>query len=122
MIPWPFPPSSGGNGRGGNSREEASRASQYLHDLADHSGARLYRAETLGNVSNAFSLIAEELRSQYSLSYYPTNAARDGSYRRIRVTVDQSNVVVQAREGYRAASDAQAQVQSESAPATRPRR
>jgi len=114
MIPWPSPRFPGGNGN-----DEYSRASEYLRDLAERSGARLHQADTLGNLSNAFSMIAEELRYQYSLSYYPTNAARDGSYRRVRVTVNQSNAVVRAREGYRASSDEHPQPVS--APA-RPRR
>lgn len=78
------------------------RATKYLHELADRTGARLYRAETIKDAAQAFALIAEELRHQYSLSYYPANAARDGAYRRIRVTVNQPNVVVRARAGYRA--------------------
>ena len=100
--PWPMPRPSGGS-----TKEEYKRASQYLRDLADHSGARLYQAKTLDNLVESFSLIADELRSQYSLSYYPTNTASDGSYRHIRVTVNQPNIVVHAREGYRAAGGAQ---------------
>jgi hypothetical protein len=50
-------------------------------------------------------MIAEELRHQYALSYYPTNAAHDGSYRHIRVKVNRLNLAVRSRDGYRAASD-----------------
>ena len=56
-----------------------------LQELADRSGGRLYEADTLYNLSQAFSTIAEELRHQYALSYYPTNAKKDGAYRRVRV-------------------------------------
>jgi len=124
INPWPFPRNRrfpGGRGRRwpfdplvtyqfprGGSRDEYGRASRYLHDLADRSGARLYHAETIGNVSQAFSLIAEELRHQYALSYYPTNATHDGTFRRIRVRVDQPDLVVRAREGYRAGGGEQA--------------
>lgn len=65
----------------------------------------MYQADSLQNLDNAFALIADELRHQYALSYYPTNAARDGSYRRIRVRVNRQTLVVRAREGYRAADD-----------------
>lgn len=92
--------------RGGGS-EDYRRGAQYLQGLADRSGARLYQADTLQNLDQAFSLIAEELRHQYALSYYPSNAARDGSYRRIRVRARQPNLVVRTREGYRAANDGQ---------------
>jgi Ca-activated chloride channel family protein len=90
---WPVP-----QGRG-----EYQRGEQYLRDLASRSGARVYEADTLRNLDGAFASIAEELRHQYALSYYPTNAARDGSFRRIRVRVSRANLVVRAREGYRAA-------------------
>jgi len=99
-VNWQFPR--------GSRHEDYVRAAQYLRDLADRSGARLYRADTTGNLKKAFAQIAEELRHQYSLSYYPTNTTRDGSYRRIRVRVEQPNLVVRAREGYRAAGRAPA--------------
>jgi len=95
FVNWQFPR--------GSRHEDYVRAAQYLRDLADRSGARLYRADTTGNLKKAFAQIAEELRHQYSLNYYPTNTTRDGSYRRIRVRVEQPNLVVRAREGYRAA-------------------
>jgi Ca-activated chloride channel homolog len=91
----------------GARRDDYLRAAQYLRDLADRSGARLYRADSTGNLKKAYSQIAEELRHQYSLSYYPSNTARDGSYRRIRVRVEQPNLVVRAREGYRVAPQTQ---------------
>ena len=74
--------------------------------FAERSGGRLYNADTLFNVQQAFSNIAEELRHQYALSYYPTNTAQDGLYRRVRVQVKIPNVVVRAREGYRAKGSA----------------
>jgi Ca-activated chloride channel family protein len=50
----------------------------------------------------AFSQIADELRTQYSLGYYPTNTARDGKFRKIRLRTTRKNVSVRARPGYRA--------------------
>ncbi len=90
----------------GTSSEEYRRGARYLQELADRSGGRLYEADTLYNLSQAFSSIAEELRHQYSLSYYPTNAKKDGSYRRVKVRVERPDMVVRAREGYRAALEA----------------
>ncbi|HZS03426.1 MAG TPA: VWA domain-containing protein [Blastocatellia bacterium] len=88
--------------------EDYKNAARYLQMLASRSGGRLYNADTLRDVSQAFAMIAEELRHQYSLSYYPTNAAQDGTWRRIKVRVDQPNLIVRAREGYRARNSAQA--------------
>jgi Ca-activated chloride channel homolog len=95
-------------GRGvviGGMKSEERRDSGYLRELAERSGARLYRTENLQSLDRAFRQIAGELRNQYWLSYYPTKAARDGSYRRLRVSVNRSNVVLRAREGYRASAE-----------------
>jgi Ca-activated chloride channel homolog len=93
---------------GGGTSDDYRRAARYLKDLADRSGGRLYDANTLYNISQAFSNIAEELRHQYSLSYYPTNAKKDGAYRRVKVRVEKTEMIVRAREGYRAAAETQA--------------
>ncbi len=79
-------------------------ADQYLDDLATKSGGKLHRADTLHSLPLAFEAIAAELRTQYSLGYYPTNAARDGGYRKIQVRAARKDVVVRARPGYRAPS------------------
>ncbi len=114
---WPFPfisfqfPGQWPQGRlpaPGGGAGDYSRGAKYLQDLADRSGGRLYYADSLQNISDAFSKIAEELRYQYALSYYPTNGARDGSYRQIKVQVKRTNTLVRARDGYRAVPETQA--------------
>jgi VWFA-related protein len=106
MFPqWPSRAPSGG---AGTSSGEYRKGARYLQELADRSGGRLYQADTLYNLSQAFSNIAEELRHQYSLSYYPTNSRKDGAYRRVKVRLEKPGMIVRAREGYRAASDAPA--------------
>jgi VWFA-related protein len=79
-------------------------ADSYLNDLANKSGGRLLRADTLNSLPEAFAQIAAELRTQYAIGYYPTNKARDGQYRKIKVTSTRKSVVVRARPGYRAPS------------------
>ena len=74
----------------------------YLKGLADHSGGQLYRADTLGSLPQAFAAIAAELRTQYTLGYYPTNRNHDGTYRKIQVKTLRKDVAVRARPGYRA--------------------
>jgi VWFA-related protein len=106
MFPqWPSRVPSGGVG---TSNGEYRKGARYLQELADRSGGRLYQADSIYNLSEAFSNIAEELRHQYSLSYYPNNSKKDGAYRRIKVRVEQPAMIVRARDGYRAATDAQA--------------
>lgn len=147
IINWPQPRGGRGGGRGrwpllqlmplqqwdnaqfpggqwpqrGQNRGEYESASEYLRQLADRSGGRLYRAETLGNVHSAFASIAEELRYQYALSYYPSNTAQDGTYRRVRVQAKLSNIVVRAREGYRAKGTPNGKDNGKDRPILRPR-
>src|SRR5262249_60000546 len=61
-------------------------ADSYLKALADKSGGRLLRADTLASLPDAFAQIAAELRTQYMLGYYPLNKERDERYRKIKVT------------------------------------
>jgi hypothetical protein len=79
-------------------------ADSYLKAIAEKSGGKLLRADTLGSLPEAFANIAAELRTQYSIGYYPTNSAHDGQYRKIKVSISRKNVAVRARPGYRAPS------------------
>lgn len=77
-----------------------STADSYLKTLAEKSGGRLLRADTIGSLPDAFAQIAAELRTQYLLGYYPLNKERDERYRKIKVETTRKNVVVRARPGY----------------------
>ena len=77
-------------------------ADAFLNKLAEQSGGRLLRADTLASLPDAFARIAAELRTQYSIGYYPTNANHDGLYRKVRVSTARKNLVVRAKPGYRA--------------------
>ena len=77
-------------------------ADGYLDDLAKISGGRLHRADTLGSLPAAFREIAAELRTQYSLAYYPTNTLGDGKFHKLKVRATRKGVVIRSRPGYRA--------------------
>ena len=83
-------------------KEMYAKAANFLMDLAERSGGRYYDVATIKDTGEAFERIAEELRRQYLLGYYPANQAPDGTLRKIRVSVDRTEVAVRAREGYRA--------------------
>lgn len=106
-LPLPFPipgspiPGGGGSSGGGNgSRAEYELANAYLNDLAQKTGARVSQADSLQNLNRSFELIAEELRRQYSLGYYPKNVARAGERRQIKVRMQEPNLVVRSRDSY----------------------
>lgn len=115
IIQWPFPfpvripgpggrggnwPGGGGRGGRGTSRSEYETANAYLRDLADKTGARLERADDTRNLARAFTVIAEELRRQYSIGYYPRTPAQAGERRQIRVRTTRPNLVVRSRDSY----------------------
>jgi len=93
--------SGAGNIQTQPARDRYVVATEYLRALAVLSGARHLRAESIDNTSYAFTLIAAELRHQYTLAYYPTNEQRDGRYRTISVNVNHEDLVVRSRRGYR---------------------
>ena len=77
-------------------------ADSYLIALADKSGGRLVRADTLASLPDAFAKIAAELRTQYAIGYYPTNKERDGKFRKIKIGSTRKGIALRARPGYRA--------------------
>jgi Ca-activated chloride channel family protein len=93
----------GGGGRpggGGSTPGDYRRGDQYLHDLAEASGGRFYRGDTLQGVASAFEQIADELHRQYSLGYYPTPPGPPGERREIKVKTNEPDLVVRARDSY----------------------
>lgn len=83
-------------------RESYDVASKYLAGLAEKTGGRHYRAVNLDALRQSFASIAEELRRQYSLGYYPKDRSRPGRERKIKVTVNREGLVIKAKEGYTA--------------------
>jgi Ca-activated chloride channel family protein len=93
-------------GGAGADTAATARASTYLRELSRKTGARHYRAETLQSLNRAFAHVAAELRQQYSLGYYPKEAARVAGRRGIKVTVNRPKLTVRARTGYLSAAPA----------------
>jgi VWFA-related protein len=90
----------GGRGGPGNSSSEYEVANRYLQELADNTGGREYKADSVQNLSGAFANVAEELRRQYSIGYYPKRPAQPGQRRQIRVRANEPNLAVRARDSY----------------------
>lgn len=80
--------------------EEYRKGQEYLEELARNSGGRIFEARDLYNLDAAFSSIAEELRRQYSLGYYPENPGQKGERRSIRVRVKRPQLVVRTKNNY----------------------
>jgi VWFA-related protein len=79
------------------------QAISFLEKLADVSAGRYYNGEA-SDLKKTFNLIAEELRHQYRLGFYPDNHKIDGNRHTLRVEVTAPDAVVRARRSYQAAS------------------
>jgi Ca-activated chloride channel family protein len=84
------------------SRDLYNLARREMNEIARTSGGRNFLAASLQDARAAFGLVATEIGTQYSLGYYPTNKARDGKFRTIRVEVQGApeKPQVRARDGY----------------------
>ncbi|HEU4594480.1 MAG TPA: VWA domain-containing protein [Pyrinomonadaceae bacterium] len=71
-----------------------------LSQLTTATGGRLYKPRSFASLDRVYGEIAEELRSQYALYYTPTDAARDGRFRRVKVEVPGRPLQVNTRVGY----------------------
>lgn len=76
-----------------------ARAEHYLRLLSGKTGGRFYFADDLKRLREVFTIIARELREQYSLGYYPKSVGHDAD-RQIKVKVSVPNLAVRARRGY----------------------
>lgn len=79
------------------------QAISFLERLADVSAGRYYSSEA-SDLKKTFNLIAEELRHQYRLGFYPDNSKIDGNRHTLRVEVSAPGAIVRARRSYQAAS------------------
>ena len=62
-------------------------AMKLLSNMAEETGGRLFQVHNVNQLPEAITKLSAALREQYMLAYYPTNANRDGKYRRVQVRV-----------------------------------
>lgn len=78
----------------------ARKARRNMQALADATGGRLFVARSVRDLEPVYPLVANELRSVYTLTYYPSNQNFDGSWRRVKVRVKRPGARVRTRSGY----------------------
>jgi Ca-activated chloride channel homolog len=72
-----------------------------LKKYAETTGGRAFFPSKPQDFKKAFDAIQEELRSQYSLAYNSSNAAKDGSFRTLKIVLpNQKNLKIRAKKGY----------------------
>jgi Ca-activated chloride channel family protein len=65
------------------------KAVSLIKKLASETGGRAFFPESISDLPQIAADIVRDLRTQYVISYNPTNKTPDGSYRAIKVAVDQ---------------------------------
>ena len=73
---------------------------KYLQQLAEKTGGRYFKAGDNNAIRQSFAGVAEELRRQYVIGYYPKEVAQGRQERKIRVKVNRKGVAVRARGSY----------------------
>jgi VWFA-related protein len=68
--------------------------------ITDETGGRMISVNSEKKLLEAFDQISEELRSQYTLGYYPTNSVQDGKFRKVKVETAEKDLKVLTRKGY----------------------
>lgn len=82
-------------------REEHKREIEGLRELVDTTGGRILDLPNIDDAEKAFRDILAELREQYVIGYYPSNAKGDGEWHSLRIELGRSGMSVRSRSGYR---------------------
>ena len=82
-------------------KAEAKKAKRALDLLVEQTGGQVFYPREVTEVETIAHQVAHDIRNQYSIAYTPTNAAQDGTFRNIKVTVKASgSPVARTRAGY----------------------
>jgi Ca-activated chloride channel family protein len=76
------------------------RGDKVLEDLASATGGRAFFPYKMKDITRSFAAIEDELRSQYAVSYKPSDFDADGRYHSIEITALKKDLQVRARRGY----------------------
>lgn len=71
-----------------------------LHKLSDETGGHVFKVDRKHTLDQIFKELQDEMRSQYSIGYTPTNDSWDGSYRKLDIRLSNKDLKAQARKGY----------------------
>jgi Ca-activated chloride channel family protein len=93
---------------GEDAGSEKRRGKKALEEIAKATGGEAYFPEGVDQVESICTRIAHDIRNQYTIAYYPTNAARDGTFRTVHVEVSplhgMGHLTVRTKPGYFAPS------------------
>ncbi len=90
------------------SKSVPEKARDALQRISEETGGKAYFPQKLTEINTIVSEIAYDLRNQYSIGYVSSNTAHDGSYRRVKITLDAASAAsnhLRYRRGYTSAKD-----------------
>ena len=70
------------------SKSPQKKAKKFLERLAEETGGKAYFPNNVSELNGIATNIAEELRTQYSIGYLPTDDRKDNTFRQIKVSID----------------------------------
>ncbi len=76
------------------------RGDKVLEELATATGGRAFFPYKMKDITRSFAAIEDELRSQYDVSYKPSDFSADGRFHSIQITALKKDLQVRARQGY----------------------
>jgi len=89
---------------GQENKKSAKNARRALTEIAQASGGLAFFPENVDDVHAICEQVAHDIRHQYTLAYYPSNGARDGTFRTVHVDVipprGHGKLVARTRNGY----------------------
>jgi len=87
-----------------NEKRMVRHSKKILTELAEATGGQANFPENLDEVKPVCEQVAREIRNQYTIGYYPSNAAKDGTFRPVQLKVISPNgrgkLSVRTRTGY----------------------
>ena len=87
MIQQNMPPGVMAQLGRGQTDIEYQLGKEYLNTIATNSGGRIFEAEAMGDLDKAFKGVADELRQQYAVGYYPDDTGKPGDRKKIKIDV-----------------------------------
>lgn len=76
------------------------RGESEMKQFASQAGGRYVHSPQGDKLEEAFTGIVDELRNQYTLTYYSTNHKRDGRWRKLAVGTQRQELTIRTRKGY----------------------
>lgn len=100
IYPIYFQPRTGFRFSMGYSQPQFTGNTGVLEKLAAETGGKAFFPRSMEDLRKTFDQITTELHQQYRLGYVPANTARDGTFRKINLHTQRSDVKIVARKGY----------------------